>query len=394
LQKSELLTDVTLQSGTVEVRAHRCVLAARSNYFRASLTSNMKECEADSIIVLPLALDECLQHVIDHIYGEDIDITEANVMVLLDSANQLSIQTLKDLCCDFLSSTICMDTCLQVHEAAELYSCFVLARISKEYICGNFEELIKTSSFSEVSEEILVEIISSDSLCVSKELSVFRAIEIWIAHEPEVRATRFSDLIKHVRMELVPSRDIAAHIHTCEYINPSDLDLLLWSYRYHALPEAVRPHAVSTRMRRDALRDCVFVIGGDNGVDDHSPFEAVRVLDPVAEEWVACAPLPSRRSVAAATLLQSPSGNKLVLAGGYDGSRASSAVHEYDLATNRWRDLAPLKKRRCSCSSVFFGGEMYVIGGVCGPEALVEVEVYDPIANHWIETTPLNVRLE
>lgn len=391
LQQSQLLTDVTLQSGTVEVRAHRCVLAARSDYFRACLTSNMKESAVNSTIVLPLAHEDCLYQVINHIYGEEISITESNVMVLLDSANQLSIHTLKTQCCDFLSSTMCIDTCLQVHEAAEMYSCFTLARASIEYICENFKQLMKNSSFLDISENILTEFISSDSLCVPNELIVFQAIEAWISHDPDTRSQRFSDLLRHVRMELITSQDIAAHVHSCSYIKPSDMDILLRSYRYNALPISQRPYELSTRMRKDALRDCVFIIGGDNGVDDYTPFDSMRLLDLVAGEWVMCPPLPGRRSVAASAAFTTPANKKLIIAGGYDGSRACSTVQEYDLSTNAWKSLAPLKKRRCSCSGLIFEDEMYVIGGVCGPEALVSVEVYNPIEDTWTDTTPLNV---
>ena len=164
---------------------------------------------------------------------------------------------------------------------------------------------------------------------------------------------------------------------------------LLSAYKYHALHDINTPQPRDPFHRRDALHDVVFVVGGDDGIDDHTAYTSVMVYDTVVREWTKYPPLLQGRSVASSVYI--PSSLKVLVVGGYDGHRASPSTFQYDFNTAKWSELAPLKHRRCSCASVVLGGEVYAIGGVCGPATLVSVEVYNPLRNTWGDTTPLQV---
>lgn len=97
-----------------------------------------------------------------------------------------------------------------------------------------------------------------------------------------------------------------------------------------------------TFVRKKAIRPVIYCIGGDDGVDDRSPYDAVLYLDTQLERWQRVAPLKHKRSVCGVATLN----NKLVVVGGYNGERAVEAVEQFDPQTNTWTSLAPIGQRR------------------------------------------------
>jgi len=63
-------------------------------------------------------------------------------------------------------------------------------------------------------------------------------------------------------------------------------------------------------------------------------------------------------------------------------------VYEYDVATNRWRELAPLPAKHGAMSVVELNGKLHLIGG--RDEFSIRThEVYDPATNSWSARAPL-----
>jgi N-acetylneuraminic acid mutarotase len=71
-----------------------------------------------------------------------------------------------------------------------------------------------------------------------------------------------------------------------------------------------------------------------------------------------------------------------VIGGG--NSRSTLANHsEYDPATDRWTERAPLSHTKGSPAAVAFAGKLYSIGGRSGPSDFGDVEIYDPSKDAW-----------
>ena len=85
LWKNQLLTDIIVQAGSISIKAHRCVLAASSEYFKASLTSSFKESEIGSVIVLQNIDPACLDSVLNYIYFGEINLHESTILSILDA---------------------------------------------------------------------------------------------------------------------------------------------------------------------------------------------------------------------------------------------------------------------------------------------------------------------
>jgi N-acetylneuraminic acid mutarotase len=104
--------------------------------------------------------------------------------------------------------------------------------------------------------------------------------------------------------------------------------------------------------------------------------------------WVTKAPIPQGRF----GLSSSTANGKIYTIGGRTGlginSVTSSAVEEYDPATDNWVVKASMPTARCGLSASTINGKIYTFGGVTGngtsPDNITDVfEVYDPATDTW-----------
>lgn len=378
-----ILTDIIVRSGNTDFKAHRCVLAASSEYFKASLTSSMKESEKDGVIILKNIDEEYLGSILKYIYSGKIIVQGANVIPLLDAANQLELEQLIRECCQFLQSNLDVENCLGVHAHADQYFCSELSREAETYIFRYFEAIVTTSAeFLDLPFDRLRLYFGRDELTVSNEEVLFKAMVRWVNHDPSSRRMHVPDLIQMIRLELVSIQFIAQEIHECNYVKdcPTSLSYILSAYRWHSLPESKRSTPRKMILRNKAVRKCLYVIGGDDGFDDQSPFNDVSYFESELGEWITVAPLLRPRSVCATACW--PSG-QIVVVGGYDGEKAMDSVEEFDIRTNVWSPLPSLRHRRGSCNCVILQDILYVVGGICGSFALSSMERYDRKTRTW-----------
>lgn len=77
--RQNLLCDVRLVADSVEVPAHKMVLAACSPYFHAMFTS-FEESRQERIVLQGID-PQALQLLIDYVYSSEVHVTEENVQV-------------------------------------------------------------------------------------------------------------------------------------------------------------------------------------------------------------------------------------------------------------------------------------------------------------------------
>jgi hypothetical protein len=85
---------------------------------------------------------------------------------------------------------------------------------------------------------------------------------------------------------------------------------------------------------------------------------------------------------------------KFYVLGGFTGvphTGAMDIAFEYDVATDKWRALPPLRSPRAAVGTAFVNGKIHVIGGrTAGYTDLVELhDVYDPKTGSWKSAAPL-----
>ena len=389
LRSLDLLTDLVIRSGSTEVKVHKCVLAAGSNYFRACFTNSMIETESVEPLELNNIDEDSLNAIIDYIYTGSIDLSDANYLPILDAANQLELPKLVESCCEFLLSNLDVSNCLAIHDLSEQYLCYSLSTQAELYIFRHFEEIIETEEFVLLTYDRFSSYLVRDELSMPSEEAIYDAVVKWINHDQINRSVHFGSLLRTVRMELITPQFIAQFIHKYVHQNGNCEDarqLILEAYQWHCLPENKRLTSQQHFLRKKAIYPTLYIFGGDDGVDDSNPYSMVMHLDKGQQEWVGAATMGSARSVGGSASID----NKLYVVGGFDGERAMDSAEVFDCTINTWSLLPPLLQRRCSCSCAVLRGQLYVIGGVCGPMALSHVERFDIYARKWTPVSPLS----
>ncbi|XP_030315124.1 kelch-like protein 3 isoform X5 [Calypte anna] len=383
LRSKRLLCDVVIVAETVEMEAHRVVLAACSPYFCAMFTGDMSESKAKKIEIKDVD-GQTLRKLIDYIYTAEIEVTEENVQVLLPAASLLQLMDVRKNCCDFLQSQLHPTNCLGIRAFADVHACTELLQQANAYAEQHFPEVMLGEEFLSLSLDQVCSLISSDKLTVSSEEKVFEAVISWINYEKESRLEHMAKLMEHVRLPLLPRDYLVQTVEEEALIknNNTCKDFLIEAMKYHLLPLDQRQLIKNPRTKPRtpvSLPKVMIVVGGQAP----KAIRSVECYDFEEERWDQVAELPSRRCRA----------GKLYAVGGYDGAsrQCLSTVEQYNPATNEWTYVADMSTRRSGAGVGVLSGLLYATGGHDGPLVRKSVEVYDPGTNTWKQVADMNM---
>ncbi|XP_039668719.1 kelch-like protein 3 isoform X4 [Perca fluviatilis] len=437
LRSKKMLCDIQLVAGSVEVPAHRVVLASCSPYFYAMFTGDMSESKAHQVEIREVD-GQTLRKLVDYIYTAEIEVTEENVQVLLPAASLLQLMDVRQVCCEFLQSQLHPTNCLGIRAFADVHTCTQLLDQSHAYAEQHFTEVVQGEEFMGLSLQQVCSLISSDKLTVSTEEKVFEAMISWIKHDKPARLEYMPKLMEHVRLPLL-SRDYLVQIVEEEALiknNNTCKDFLIEAMKYHLLPADQR-HLIKTDRTRPrtpiSIPKVMIVVGGQapkairsvecydfqedrwyqvadlpsrrcragvvsmagrvyavGGFNSSLRERTVDVYDGVRDQWSAVASMQERRSTLGAAVL----GDLLYAVGGFNGSIGLSTVEAYNYKTNEWMYVASMNTRRSSVGVGVVDGKLYAVGGYDGAsrQCLSTVEEYDPVADQWCYVADMSTR--
>jgi N-acetylneuraminic acid mutarotase len=138
-----------------------------------------------------------------------------------------------------------------------------------------------------------------------------------------------------------------------------------------------------------ALNGKIYVLGGGRAMGGQPNIPLAQEFDPATARWRDLAPLPQGASHLDAITLN----GKIYVAGGFSWSNHRNPIDlflEYDPATDQWKPLARLSSPRGSVSLVAVGGMIHAIGGTGGDFRPVGThEVFNPATGVWTPAAPL-----
>uniref|UniRef100_A0A4W5NSA7 Kelch like family member 3 n=1 Tax=Hucho hucho TaxID=62062 RepID=A0A4W5NSA7_9TELE len=366
-----MLCDVLLVAGNVEVTAHKLVLASCSPYFCAMFTGDMSESKAQQVEIRDVD-GQTLKKLVDYIYTAMIEVTEDNVQVLLPAASLLQLMDVRQVCCEFLQSQLHPTNCLGIQAFADLHTCTQLLNQSHAYAEQHFSEVMLGEEFMGLSLQHVCSLISSDKLTVSTEEKVGQPPE----HPKPTPYFLFRDNAVPVapREGRVPVVMIVVGGQAPKAIRSVecyDFQEDRW-YQVADLP--------SRRCRAGVvfMAGRVYAVGGFNG---SLRVRTVDMYDGMRDQWTTVPSMQERRSTLGAAVL----GDLLYAVGGFDGSTGLSSVEAYSYKTNEWMFVAPMNTRRSSVGVGVVDGKLYAVGGYDGAsrQCLSTVEEYNPVSNQW-----------
>jgi len=128
-------------------------------------------------------------------------------------------------------------------------------------------------------------------------------------------------------------------------------------------------------------------VGG--GIAQLGATPAFQVYDPASDSWRSLAQMPEPRHHFGMAALD----GRIYVSGGYrdlpfGADTARAEVWVYDIASDKWSEIADLPAPRAAHAMVALGERLYVVGGV-GPEPAT-IFAYDPKLDRWTGlATPL-----
>ncbi|KAG5875409.1 hypothetical protein JTB14_030936 [Gonioctena quinquepunctata] len=387
MRKQKLLCDVTLVADTVEIPAHKMILAACSPYFYA-MFSSFEESRQDRIVLQEVD-HQALSLLVEYVYTSEVHVTEENVQALLPAANLLQLTDVRDACCDFLQAQLHPTNCLGIRAFADLHGCLDLLSHAESYIELHFPEVVECEEFLSLSQLQVSKLIRSDRLTVSSEEKVFECVIAWVQHDLENRQKHLSSLMEHVRLPLMSQEYLVQHVEE-EPLLKADLqckDYLIEALKYHLLKGDTKTsfRTPRTKPRQPVgLPKVLLVVGGQAP----KAIRSVENYDFKEERWFQVAEMPTRRCRAGLAVL----GGKVYAVGGFNGSLRVKTVDVYDPASDVWTSCDSMEARRSTLGVAVLNNCIYAVGGFDGSTGLNTAEMYDPQTCKWKSIASMSTR--
>ena len=219
LYHSQEFADVTFIIDKRRFHAHRVVLAARSEYFRALLFGGMKEAKPQVEIDLKDTTASAFDALLKYVYSGKIflsDFKEETVLELLGLAHKYGFLALESGVQGYLKSILSVQNASLIFDVSSLYQLQDLYETSLRFLDKSATDILSTEGFSCLSKPALLDIIKRDSFC-APEVQIFQAVAEWVEANDGLSKTDVGDVLSEIRLPLISLHDL---FHT---VRPSEL---------------------------------------------------------------------------------------------------------------------------------------------------------------------------
>ena len=225
MRKRGDLCDVTLVADTAEIKAHRVVLSASSQYFESMFIGEFAEPEGEPIVVDEVD-DDALIALVNFAYTSRLKLTDRNIYSIFEAADLLQFPGVKAACFKFFKQQINKSNCIRTWLFAESHNCTELMDASVKYIECNFLDIVRGREFLNLEQPDIIEKLAQlEDLAITSEEQVYEAVLGWLKHDPERRREHAPAVFRHIRFPSM-SRDYLMHIVDHETFIKEDPDCL------------------------------------------------------------------------------------------------------------------------------------------------------------------------
>ena len=203
-------SDVSLVVDGQRFRAHRVILAARSEYFRALLYGGMKESQLSEIELMDTSL-AAFKHLLRYIYTGQMrlgNLKDDLILEILGLAHQYGFEDLEAAISDYLRSILSIHNVCFIYDTASLYRLEHLVSSCCTFMDRHAGDVIKHESFNTLSASGIKEILLRDSFCAA-EVAIFTAVHEWTrANHGTVAEDTAASILSSVRLSLMSTPDL------------------------------------------------------------------------------------------------------------------------------------------------------------------------------------------
>ncbi|XP_044263423.1 BTB/POZ domain-containing protein 9 [Tribolium madens] len=212
--------DITLVVEGQKLYAHKVILAARSEYFRALLYGGLKESN-QSEIVLPDAPVKAFKILLKYIYSGHMFLMTLKEDVILDTlglAHQYGFQDLETAISDILKQLLALRNVCAILDTAHLYGLEKLVDVCHAFLDRHASEILLHESFLQLSQASLVELLQRDSF-FAPEVEIFRGVCTWCTANDD----KDDRVMKCVRLPLMSVADLLSVVRPAGLVKPDAL---------------------------------------------------------------------------------------------------------------------------------------------------------------------------
>ncbi|CAH0552089.1 unnamed protein product [Brassicogethes aeneus] len=213
-------SDIILVVEGQKLHAHKVILAARSDYFRALLYGGLKE-STQAEIVLPDAPLKAFKFLLKYIYTGHMFLMTLKEDVILDVlglAHQYGFQDLEAAISDILKQLLALRNVCAILDTAHLFGLDKLVSVCHNFLDRHATEILQHESFLQLSQRSLIELLERDSF-FAPEVEIFRGVCHWCKANEDS-----NDLsMKCVRLPLMSVADLLSVVRPAGLVKPDSL---------------------------------------------------------------------------------------------------------------------------------------------------------------------------
>lgn len=307
LFKDDKLSDITLIVGDEKIPAHKLVLCAWSDTFRAMLDgANWAESEMKELKINVEEEDnDNFKYMLEYMYtGNSAFIDESNVMPLISLANYYGIHALKEVCGKLLGQQISESNIFYLLDLVDKYDCTQLAVQCGKYLACNFMTMWREPTNKErmlsLSVDTWAGMFQSDDLLIPSEQELYEVMVEYASQfkDENKQIAVYERLLPYIRLSLLSMKFLTTVVEKNRLICKLPIlpALLFETYRYKAYPYVVPKVPYKTSYRNGLQRFDTEKKGntlqisedGLKGTWTNGSWEAVRVLNPFSTSYVYC----------------------------------------------------------------------------------------------------------
>ncbi|XP_010015600.1 PREDICTED: kelch-like protein 24 [Nestor notabilis] len=381
--QTETVADTVLEVGGSLFQVSRRALSIHSRYFEAMFFGGARESSEHHIVIRGIDAVP-FQALLEFTSTAQVLIEQENVTSLLETADFFQFDRVKLLCEKFLERELHVSNCLGLMTYSQQFAFIELYASAMNVALSHWGEVMCQEEFKALPKEMLLRLLQSDDLFVSREDVVFDSVMRWIVEDPATREEDFLDLVGHVRVTFLSLSFLDFLVKRSKCSGEADA----FSRLIKKLDRSPPPSWQNTELYPHAGRsyDTLYVLGGKHDKDQQELF----LFHPKTGTWQACSPLQRRNLTQYAVAAV---GSFLFVTGGYFRDEfvwySVDWVLTYNCLDNSWLEGPAMKKSRNSHCAVGAGLYLYVLGGSTDEGIIPAVERMALVDSEWESMSPM-----
>ncbi|XP_052860138.1 BTB/POZ domain-containing protein 9 [Anopheles cruzii] len=219
---SEDYSDVSFIVENERLPAHRVILAARSDYFRALLYGGLSESRLNEI-TLPIPLT-AFKALLRYIYSGNMLLSEMKEEQIIDTlglANHYGFTDLEVAISDYLRNVLSLGNVCSVLDAARLFGLDALTTVCHSFVDKHAPDILQHETFRTLSLDALTSLLERDSF-FAPEVQIFEAVYDWCRCNAD-SVKNVDGVVEKVRFSLMSLEELLNVVRPSSILDPDRL---------------------------------------------------------------------------------------------------------------------------------------------------------------------------